>query len=75
MKITYKAALRGGRVSFYKVKADGEAVGTVTKNPVSGLWYVYPYASAIKPPYLPFPSRKAAAEWLVAASGLWLVNP
>jgi hypothetical protein len=58
--------------SFYYVYVGDSRIGKVYSTG-SHRWHVMvdgPY----KPPLRPLPTRKAAAEWLAAASGLWLVT-
>jgi hypothetical protein len=69
MKIRYKRMPRP--FPLYRVTIDGTPIGTVGRD--SRGWL--PYAFFVAPPLeQAFPTRRAAAEWLAAASGLWLVT-
>lgn len=70
MKIRYKNMRRP--FPLYRVVVDGQPIGTVGKDSRGWLPFAF-FVTA--PPQRAFPTRKAAGEWLAAASGLWLVNP
>lgn len=72
MKITYEKS-GSWHLVYYRVIADGKFVGRTHRN--YGGWSAQPADGTMRPPTRLFPTRKAAGEWLVAASGLWLVNP
>lgn len=75
MDITYvKAGLSGSYRVWAWPQSGPVALGAVSRNLFGSGWRAFP-ESSVKPPVRPFRTRKLAAEWLVAASGLWLVKP
>lgn len=76
MKITYKAThnpFSSSRMfTQYEVLVGDIVVGWVSKNAPCHWWVSTVYMTVT--PAEPFPTRRAAGEWLAAASGLWLVT-
>lgn len=66
LTITYEKRPLG-----YRVLVEDTVVGSVFREDRG--WWAYSYVRHPNPNRT-FPTRKAAAEWLAAASGLWLVT-